>query len=448
MLRPLSCLLLAALLQFTASCAATPEFPQSTTTAPTLPLLHEPPFNGSNLTLRLPGEAGNAFLAAGGRFLIIHMKNLQSVAIVDLCDDRVAKILDISAAGTKDVHIAAGLNKLFVSSAENNFLARYSLDTFEKELTALAPEDGIQWMAMGFASPGPLFVASGKKSLMLNPLTLKPEPLQWNHWGGGNFNAPNMRVSGDGRAVVAWDGGWAGIESVIIQNNRILDHHEGGYIMNASLRPTFDGALIFGGDNSAFRNDVTGADLQLDGYPLPAAAPQYFLTLKGPGGKNAELKIYLVGNRSAVWTLKGFEELTESSLPLEERLFFIPQANLLAILGPGNDRLTLRRLNIIDSLNDAGIDYLLVTSNPLTLAEPGKTYRYQLQIASKRGNPACTLATGPQGMTISREGLLTWHVPPKNPPADPRIIISIHDASGQEIFHTFTLHLQSPPTSR
>jgi hypothetical protein len=87
-------------------------------------------------------------------------------------------------------------------------------------------------------------------------------------------------------------------------------------------------------------------------------------------------------------------------------------------------------------LAEKGIDYLYVTSiNPV--AKVSQPYRYRLETASKAGAVKCTLQSGPQGMTLSADGLVSWTAPAQ--PTEETVIVALKDASGQEAFHTFRI---------
>ena len=47
--------------------------------------------------------------------------------------------------------------------------------------------------------------------------------------------------------------------------------------------------------------------------------------------------------------------------------------------------------------------------------------------------------SGPEGMRLSPSGRLTWDVPAELAEAEEAVILSIRDASGQQVFHSFTI---------
>jgi hypothetical protein len=62
-------------------------------------------------------------------------------------------------------------------------------------------------------------------------------------------------------------------------------------------------------------------------------------------------------------------------------------------------------------------------------------------VRSKRGGVRFKLDSGPDGMTLSPKGQLTWAVP-ATANNEAAVIINIKDNSGQEIFQTFNIALR------
>ena len=76
------------------------------------------------------------------------------------------------------------------------------------------------------------------------------------------------------------------------------------------------------------------------------------------------------------------------------------------------------------------------------LSRKGKAYEYTLKVQSRKGKVKYEVSGGPDGMSISLEGKLTWHVPAEFEGDEVTPIVLVKDASGQEVFHTFTIHLR------
>lgn len=412
------------------------------------PALFEPRLKGHAGTIELPAAANEVAAGGGGRYLVAHMKAIHALAIVDLCNTTVAHVIELPAG---ESHFAVGLDKIFVSH-EKNSISRYDLRTAQREVTAFAPEDGVQGMWMGCAAVSPLIVASGKSTLLYDPQTFHAEPITWEKWGvpDSNWPSPNMRVSGDGQSIVAWGGGWAGIELAAIDGLKMVDHHK-GYNGSPSdpARISWSGSVIFTGKEGILTRDLSAAPIHMDGYGFGALSPNYVLALKthrDRRGRESDgiLKIYLAPSYQLIAALDDLRVLTESGLPPEQRIWFVPSANLLAIVGAGNSRIYLRRFSATEALEESGIDYLLVTSIPNPIATRGWRYSYSIQTLSKRGGVSFSLSSGPPGMSITPEGIVRWNVPADFKGTRAEAIVSAKDASGQAIFHTFTIQIHDP----
>ena len=118
------------------------------------------------------------------------------------------------------------------------------------------------------------------------------------------------------------------------------------------------------------------------------------------------------------------------SVPLDQRVFFLPTANLLITLPTTNDEIVLRKLSIVDILQKSSIDYLFVESVPARAIATGETFTYDIATRSARGK-VVFLSTAAPNMKLKRNRL-TWKVP-----AEPTsVILTLTDASGQEVFHS------------
>ncbi|MBI1917848.1 MAG: hypothetical protein HYS12_24400 [Planctomycetes bacterium] len=75
----------------------------------------------------------------------------------------------------------------------------------------------------------------------------------------------------------------------------------------------------------------------------------------------------------------------------------------------------------------------------LAFAVRGKEYVCPLVVRSKKGGVKAKLEGGPAGMKVLPEGKLVWTVPKDFSEAEVDVILTVSDASGQEVFHSFKL---------
>jgi hypothetical protein len=123
---------------------------------------------------------------------------------------------------------------------------------------------------------------------------------------------------------------------------------------------------------------------------------------------------------------------------IDRRVFYIHDAQLLATLAEDRKRLILRRLDLVGALRKEGRDFLFVSSTAPRLAAEKKEYRYTVDVQSSRGGVVYRLESGPPGMQIDAMGRLTWKAP-KRTSDEVSVLISLRDASGASIFHSFSV---------
>ncbi len=112
---------------------------------------------------------------------------------------------------------------------------------------------------------------------------------------------------------------------------------------------------------------------------------------------------------------------------------------MIAVLPPSNDQVVLHKFDADAALEKSGEDYLLVTSRPPREAKAGATFAYPIQVKSKQGGVTYKLDSGPKGMTVSAEGVVSWAVSADTPAGAHEVILTVRDKAGQEVFHTFAV---------
>jgi hypothetical protein len=128
----------------------------------------------------------------------------------------------------------------------------------------------------------------------------------------------------------------------------------------------------------------------------------------------------------------------------DRHLFLVPDAQLLAVLPASKDRLVLHRCNLEQLLEQSGVDYLFVPSRPPAVAVRGRPYVYAVAVRSKKGGAKVKLEAGPAGMKLSPGGALAWDVPKDFADPEAGVVLTVSDATGQEVFHTFQAAVQEP----
>jgi S1-C subfamily serine protease len=412
----------------------------------------------------LPGTVSDVAVGGGGRYLILYLAGQKKLAVFDVKLGRVAKYLP---AAEEIIHFAAGANRLAVVYPNAKLIQLWNLESFAKERTAPLPAsltgDDIHQICMGSASAGPLFVylPREKRTLALELTGLTTTEVRWTHWSPSNAYGPlHMRASPDGTMLLGWAGGWAGMAMALFDGGKqvgVFDKFE--FSLGIFALPSADGRLIFT-PWAIVGRDLTPTkvpELQGKAYLVPAHEPGYFLALysagnrglpNSPYGKKAPANLppvsdvaFYTDDRKRLVALNEFNELKEgSALYWEQRVHYYPRAGLLVTLAKqaNGDRLVLRNVDLVDLMNKAGIDYLFVASQ-VPPAKAGATFTYRLDIRSKKGGVRVKLESGPKGMQVTPEGLVTWAVPAGYGEPEADVLLTINDASGQEMFHNFKI---------
>src|SRR5262249_31130511 len=125
----------------------------------------------------------------------------------------------------------------------------------------------------------------------------------------------------------------------------------------------------------------------------------------------------------------------------DKRINYIPEAKVIVTIPSTDDKLILYRFDIDQALEKSDVDYLVVTSQPPPTARKGQLYQYQLVVKSKKGGVKYKLESGPKGMHMEGKGRLSWQGPADAAEAPADVIITVSDATGQELFHTFKLSI-------
>jgi hypothetical protein len=182
---------------------------------------------------------------------------------------------------------------------------------------------------------------------------------------------------------------------------------------------------------------------------LPTEDPRFFLAYRGQTKDKDQVTICATADRRPLFTQLNLEKMSHSTQSArwglvgdEVRIHYLPSAHVLLTLPESNDRVVLRALNLEQALDAKGENYLFVRSVPRMHCRSGRAYDYLIEVRSKAGGVHFKLEAGPNGMTVSPAGRLRWNVPSNQEGSSANVIVSIRDASGKEIQHSFTIRIQ------
>ncbi|MDB5310003.1 MAG: hypothetical protein JWO38_4205 [Gemmataceae bacterium] len=425
------------------------------------------PLAEDRVELKLPGRVADACAGGGGRYWILHLPAARQLAVFDVNTAKVVKYIPVAAEA---VRFAAGMNKLVVAYPDTGLVTRYDLTTFEKEATAKIPFDGtVRHVAAGAASGGPLLVQYAKGGT--GPAGFEQTAVAFLDFttfkeldagqvganapaGGMGFDrgAVYFRASPDGRVIARW-----GINGLIVYtlfDGGVRLKSEWGAARSSAV-PAEDGTLL----TSA---GLLTPDLKPVGRPgglvpairVPAQHGPTYLVVNQAGGPNdfrnpnrpaaLKLTVHMLGEDRPLVTLPdcGLTSPTGEGGPFpggmttDRRILFCPDGKLLGLIAPTDDKLILTRFDLDAEMEKSGIDFLYVATRPPAPAA-GKAFKYAVGVKSKKGGVKIKLESGPVGMKVDGTSVV-WDVPADWAGTEV-VLLTVSDASGQEVFHSFTL---------
>jgi S1-C subfamily serine protease len=414
-------------------------------------------------TVRLPGAAAQMCAGAGGRMLIFHLRQLKQLAIVDLAAGRIVHAVPLAS---DDVCFAAGQDYLMVAFTGQKLLHRWNLKTFQREKTVPIPLDAVNKIAMGSGSAGPLLLLPG--SMFIDPATMRPIAVQ-----GGTVGGDQVRVSADGQTFLGWGSGTSPLHFGMMQldgrKSTTRDGWSEGY-NGAWLIPSADGSLIFryGGIISTSELKGVAAESFKGAVLMPTDSPAFFLAMRAqanaagnaPGrpaprgnkGGFSQVEICTTADCRSLCTVQNLERMTSAMIPTgwgyfqgEPRVRYLPHEKVLATVPETDDSVVIRHLDLREELKRSGEPFLVVVSKPAFQAEPGGTYNYAMDVLSAAGGVKYSLESAPEGMTVSAKGKLSWKVPESASGSNVPVVVTIADAGGKEVFHSFTISVVGGP---
>ncbi len=399
----------------------------------------------AKVTKQLPDTFSDAVVAGGGRYLVFQMPKLKKLAVFDVAE---AKVVNYIPLAEDKATFAAGLDCVIVGLPGAGRLERWSLTTFEREKNVSVAGE-IRGLVMGHASTWAVVV----DGVFLDPVTLKPLPLTYiwdrNEKGQRAWVAHEwpMIASADGTVF----GRWASNQSPTECALRVVEGNEVRLVRGWNqmhVIPGPNGRWVYTTKGAITRElKVAHADDEKYGYCLPAMSGDYFLSLTSANERDktgGTFTVYHRGMKGPIGKLeKADHGLVFNGWDREpagpwSRVFFIPEAKVIAVLPVSNDRVVLHKFDLDDALEKSGLDYLFVASTPPRAAKPGAPLAYPLAVKSKHGGVTYKVDSGPKGMTVSAAGVVTWAVP-ADTTGEQTVVLSIKDKAGNEAFHSFVL---------
>lgn len=419
-----------------------------------LSTISHPELTDDRLTVKMPGTCRAVAVGGAGRYLIFHLDQLRLLAIFDVSAARVTEYLPVES---DDIAFTAGLEKLVVVLRDQQKIQRVDLQTHQLELTRLLNNGEVSQISMGSASAGPIFLCRGDMSVnaenFLDLQTLEPAHLKrgGSDWKFKGVNARDciVHASADGTVFgVARPGiaSHSGYGNLIIKRNQIQGFYQDRNL-GVSL-PGPDGSLIYS-FSGIYTNTLNQVLAENHSRAIPASLGNLYMRVRAD---SPNVTIHQQHDPRPLLTIPQVvpsisrrdwhKDFFVGETPQIVRLHYFPDMDLLAYLPATNSQVVLHRVHLQQALDKSTLDYLLITSQPRNTAKQGDFYQYQLNAKAKQLPIQTSIEVGPEGMTITPQGTLNWQVPVEFKRETETVILSVKDATGQEVFQTWQIEIQ------
>lgn len=416
---------------------------------PDLPALSPVQFQGIQKTVKLPTPLSDYTLGGGGRYLIMHLPELNQLAVFDSVQTDIIKYLPVEQGR---ILFTAGAQHLIVSYPDKNLFQRWSLSTFKLEQTVTCQTPApLTAMIMGHSSAGPvvLFAGTGPrnfKPLFLDPLKLELLSFEYKNPASLFIEPHFIQASADGRVI-----GY-GNEGILLLSDSSVLHVKTQTGNPQLLIPNFDGSIIYSPYYILDTYLNVMEKTQTPDMRIPSVQPGYFMRIPRDDRKpqNFGITFYSEGNPRPLITVTDIDvPLSQSdryrkpqSPTFFRRFIFLPAANALVQIPATNDRLIIYKMDLLKRLQQSDIDYLYAVARPESVVPVNQNWKYQIEARSRQGDVSYEIINAPQGMTISKTGQLAWQIPEIFSDSTVKVTIKIHDRLEQEYLYSFTLHPQ------
>lgn len=412
--------------------------------------------------LKLPAPADDFVVGAGGRYVLAPINALRQIAVIDVRERKLLKLLPIDDDAA--VKVAAGATKFVVYSAKGR-LSRWSLQTLEREATVPFNEQ-VASMCMGSESEGPLMLSvagsTGHIARFIELNALKPAQYSMH----SALDARNdhsieecVAASADGSTFASWHKRQMdhGFHSFVVRGSQIVAYKR--FKSVGPITPSPDGSILYAGarnydarETKSEAPSIAASEIDLVGCN-PAANGNLYLTWSRAGKERAQVMLHSQRNPHPILKIAGLTPPARALKPHNDDpfksrlLLYIPAADAVVWPNDAFDSLVVHRFSLDEELAKLNGGYLFVTSIAPAVANPDTRFTYQVESKSRSGGVSFSLRSGPKGTEVSLNGLVTWDVRDARE-GNHEFIIDVVDSSGASTAHMFHVMVEPAGTFR
>lgn len=376
------------------------------------------------LEIQLTGKYSRFRRGKAGQILVFHLQDENRLTVVDTKLQKIVKEIPVSDATV----FTANLNYLIVADPQKKSLDRYSLSTFAIEKSVPLNGDFPTVAEMGASGTGPLALWSENEMQLwdVESMTLRPKR-------GDLISAKReygglaLSVSADGKTFCGWlNSSYAnGFEMMRVgeRSTSVVKCSSGrvNWIMSAPRGEKFYRPGARGLDT---RTEFTTLPAEFKDYAVfPTLDSRFVIAIRKKEVVNRYSKQYsealicsaidlsILGKIDFVVPMTSNGHQPEwGRLNNQPRSQYYHDRKSFVYLPDSNDRVVFRGVNLGVRKTGPAVEYVNIISFPEPITMLGETFRYQLEALSHKKDVTYALFDGPDGMTVSQDGLVQWKV--------------------------------------
>ena len=398
-----------------------PKIPQPKNLVPTGLSIQPAKFDGDKKSIKLPGKVASIRAGGDGRYLFLNCPEEKKLLVYDASEASIIK--EIETTG-KDVRIAAGIDKLIVADNSTRTIQRYDLLSLKKDKESPYPFPGIfEEISIGSGSNGLALVVSSLPTNawpihFLDLGTLAKADVGWNALPAGDLpKNVNFFAAANGSR---WAGVADGVNGAIVvsrEGKRLTVAHQErekplGF---ATLSP--DGKHLISRYGAApIGAPVAQASGQdSPGFVAPAVSGMLFIHVIPSKNAAGDFGVRVAVTNTPSQPPVSFPKVSipqpyivGDPTPPDGHIFFIPEAQTFVICPSfAEDTLEIIKYDVVAAQRRAA--HFLVGTIPDSF-QSGTTFSYQIRSINPVPQRKFEV-TGPEGITVNLNGLVTWKVP-------------------------------------
>ncbi len=416
------------------------------------------------LVCRLPGKIAALAVGGAGRYLLLQLKEQRRLAIFDAQRADLSGVVELA---DDDALIAANADKGFVAYPKLRLIDRIDLESARFDRSAAFPFEATPRVVLaGPASAGPLLAifhagraddSFAQPALgFLDPDTMGPvAPRTFRRKGEKGWvelrDASEFTAGKQSDYAVSSSGDvfWyvprtPGVVLALVGDRGDMFHSnlpDPGSLATIASRSFLSKSGRFDLDSSPLaRRPDPGSILGV----ISSQDPAYYLLVRSSTPQAARgnpalptLEVCSAASDRRLFVVNGLVEMKpqmNNVLTLGQRFHLVPAARLIVTIPIENDRLVVRRLDVLGELRRLDVDEVVVTSPPVVAAEAGEPFRHRVE-AHARGGATFARSEGPEQLSVTPEGEMRWDVPKDAAGQEPVAVVAVRSASGQTVLH-------------